>query len=117
MNHMPGKLPSLLFILLISSCRQNPDVRYASWRIKGGTADGIQYSSLSQINKQNVGSLQVAWIYSTRDADTGKELWKFEPASDKNLLGVNRGVTYWADGDDKRIFSSLGEYLYCLDAK
>ena len=140
----------LLFCLTVCSCQKNSNEKYRSWRIKGGTADGFQYSSLSQINKQNVSSLKVAWTYSVGDADTvknrsqiqcnpimvdgivygttatlkpfaldaatGKEIWKFEPVLDKNSLGVNRGVTYWADGDDKRILSCLGEHLYCLDA-
>jgi len=148
---MLGRFYLLLFVLIVTACHPNSDAAYSSWRIKGGTADGIQYSSLSQINKQNVGSLKVAWMYSPRDADTvknrtqiqcnpimvdgilygttatlkpfaldaatGKEIWKFDPALDRNPLGVNRGVTYWADGDDKRILSGVGEYLYCLDAK
>jgi quinoprotein glucose dehydrogenase len=151
MKHVFVKFFLVLFGLSVCSCQKNSDVNYRSWRIKGGTADGIQYSALIQINKQNVGGLKVAWMYSAGDADTaknrsqiqcnpimvdgivygttpalrpfaldaatGKEIWKFEPALDKNSLGVNRGVTYWADGDDKRILSSLGEYLYCLDAK
>jgi len=151
MNHTFIKPFLLLFCLVISACQKNSDGTYRTWRIKGGTADGIQYSSLTQINRQNVGSLKVAWMYSTRDADTvknrsqiqcnpivvdgivygttatlrpfaldaatGKEIWKFEPVLDKNSLGVNRGVTYWEEGDNKRILSGLGEYLYCLEAK
>jgi quinoprotein glucose dehydrogenase len=29
---------------------------------------------------------------------------------------VSRGVTYWAEGQDRRIFMSAGAYLYALDA-
>ena len=28
-----------------------------------------------------------------------------------------RGLAYWADGDDRRIFTSAGTWLYALDAK
>jgi quinoprotein glucose dehydrogenase len=38
---------------------------YAGWEYYGGTQDGIRYSSLQQINRENVDSLEVAWEYST----------------------------------------------------
>lgn len=142
----------LLLVFIIAACSTKPDTRYNSWRIKGGTSDGIQYSSLDQINKSNADQLSVAWTYNTADADTsnnrtqlqcnpiivdgvlyatsatlrafaldaatGKEIWKFEPEG-KNTpgMGVNRGVTYWEDGNDKRILYSFGEHLYALDAR
>src|SRR5260370_38887536 len=49
------------------------------------------------------------------DAGTGKLLWKFESGLD--LRGPNRGVTYWAEGDDRRIFSAAGSFVYALDAR
>ena len=139
-----------LALAVLISCSQ-PNDQYKGWRIKGGTADGIQYSQLNQITKQNVGQLQVAWSYRTHDADTiknrtqlqcnpiivngvlyatsaklkafaveaatGKELWKFEPGEENPGLGVNRGVTYWEEGEDKRILYSFGENLYAIDAR
>jgi quinoprotein glucose dehydrogenase len=50
------------------------------------------------------------------DAATGKEIWRFDPV-DVRSRGVNRGVMYWAEGADKRILFSAGNYLYALDAK
>jgi len=47
---------------------------------------------------------------------TGKELWKFDPFMNSEATGVNRGVTYWEKGTDKRIFFSAGPYLYALHA-
>ena len=47
---------------------------------------------------------------------TGKEIWKFDPFINEEATGVNRGVTYWSDGNDKRIFFSAGVYLYALNA-
>lgn len=50
------------------------------------------------------------------DAATGKELWRFDPV-DARSRGVNRGVMYWASGEEKRILFSAGTLLYALDAK
>ena len=53
------------------------------------------------------------------DAATGKELWRFNPlrgGGDHQALGVNRGVGYWADGEDRRILYSAGQYLHAVNA-
>lgn len=53
------------------------------------------------------------------DAATGKRLWSFDPfegASSRRARGVNRGVTYWRDGDKGRLFVAALHYMYCLDA-
>ena len=143
------KFGSLLLVIFLIACSQ-PEKKYTGWRIKGGTADGLQYSQLSQINKENVNQLQVAWSYQSGDADmannrtqiqcnpivvdgilygtspalkafaldasNGNLLWKFEPGEANSGLGVNRGVTYWEEGQDKRILYSFGEYLYAINA-
>lgn len=70
-NQTIMRLISCFVILILFaqfSCTQKDT--YKTWRIKGGTSDGIQYSSLNQINKENVKDLQVAWVYHTADADT-----------------------------------------------
>ena len=57
------------------------------------------------------------------DAATGKELWRFDPFADGNgnsslgSLGVNRGVVYWAEGEDRRILFAAGHYLHAVDAR
>lgn len=52
------------------------------------------------------------------DAGTGKEIWRFDPAVATSFsLNVNRGVTYWEEGDDKRILFTAGPYLFALNAK
>lgn len=48
------------------------------------------------------------------NAATGKELWKFDPKSQR--LHVNRGVVYWRQGKDERVLYTAGPNLYCLDA-
>lgn len=50
-------------------------------------------------------------------ASTGKELWVFDPDYRKGGHGVSRGVTYWSDGVEARLFFVAGSNLYCLDPK
>jgi len=143
------RISLLLMVALLLACSQ-PEKKYSGWKIKGGSADGIQYSELEQIDKENVNQLRVAWTYQSGDADTinnrtqiqcnpivvngvlyatspslkafaldaatGKQLWKYERDESGSSLGVNRGVTYWEEGDDKRILYSFGEHLYALNA-
>ncbi len=54
------------------------------------------------------------------NAATGEELWRFEPMTSGSFnfsMGVNRGLTWWEDGEDKRIFYMAGHFLYALDAE
>lgn len=117
------------------------------WRVAGGEPGNSRYSTLDQINTTNVQQLRVAWIYHTRDlpadrgeiqatpivvdgimytttpalavvalhAENGKQIWRFDRRTDASH--VNRGVVYWADSTDRRIFFSAGRRLYALDAR
>jgi len=143
----------LLLILLLSApaLSQTPRVtpsRYHGWPAYGGGPEQIHYSSLDQINRANVASLEVAWTYETGDAFDGSEmqcnpimidgvlyvttprlrvialdaaagklLWSFDPF-DQRPQGKtrNRGVAYWADGSDRRVFVAASHYLHALDA-
>ena len=51
-------------------------------------------------------------------ADSGTLLWRFDPFGDaKRELHVNRGLVYWASGNDRRILFTAGRRLYALDAR
>ena len=50
------------------------------------------------------------------DASTGMQRWVFDPWEGKGGRGVNRGVTYWANEEDKRIFFVGGNFLYAISA-
>jgi quinoprotein glucose dehydrogenase len=124
---------------------------YRDWRVALGDPSSSQFSALTQIDRDNVHRLQVAWVYQTGDlreghrseiqanpivvdgvlyatspalkafalrADTGEELWVFDPFADETpVLHVNRGVVYWEDGDDRRILYTAGPRLWVLDAR
>ena len=50
-------------------------------------------------------------------ADKGTLLWRFDPfAQRRRESHVNRGVVYWAEGDERRIFFTAGRRLWALDA-
>jgi quinoprotein glucose dehydrogenase len=50
-------------------------------------------------------------------AVSGKKIWSFDPFNGGTGGGVCRGVTYWEDGDDKRILFTGGDILFALDAR
>jgi len=54
------------------------------------------------------------------DAATGRELWRlnaFEGVEDAARGGLNRGLAYWKDGDDRRILFGARHYLQAIDAR
>jgi len=130
-------------------CRQRDEHDFSTWKYYRGDEGSNAYSSLNQINTENVKQLKVAWIYRTGDksdifnlecnpividnvlyavspklktfaldASTGKELWTFDPFNNSVTDGgVARGLTYWEDGDEKRLFMFIYNKLMALDAK
>lgn len=104
-----------IIILLIISCKKAIDEstknenHHKEWRVYNGSKENTKYSSLDQINKDNVQMLQIAWQYEAGDkgysiecnpiiidkvlyatspsvnafalnATTGEELWLFDPS-------------------------------------
>ncbi|MEZ4702827.1 MAG: PQQ-binding-like beta-propeller repeat protein [Rhodothermales bacterium] len=59
---------ALILVLVLSSCAA-PDGN-TDWRYFGGDLANSQYSTLDQIDRTNVGRLDVAWTYHTGDADS-----------------------------------------------
>lgn len=116
--------------------------RQRDWPVTGGAAENQHYSNLTQINRQSVNQLRVAWSFDTGEsgglqttpivvdgvlygytpsqkvfalnAATGKLLWKFDAGV--NGWQPNRGLTYWTDGKEKRIFAAVMNLIYALDA-
>ena len=141
-----GVLSTLLILLFITRCVLAAGGKEKSgnhdWPAYGGGPENTHYSSLDQINRKNVKKLEVAWSFDTEekgglqtspiivgnvlygltpsqkvfalDAATGKLLWKF----DSGVRGTqpNRGLAYWADGEDRRILVGVMNFVYALDA-
>src|SRR5579863_8302984 len=134
-----------MFALLIPTLAYAQDRQAgdgADWPAWGGNLENTHYSRLTQINRNNVKNLAVAWSFDTGekgglqtnplivanvlygitptqkifalDAATGKLLWKFD--SGINGTQPDRGLAYWSDGTDHRILVGIMNFLYALDA-
>uniref|UniRef100_UPI004049F483 pyrroloquinoline quinone-dependent dehydrogenase n=1 Tax=Daejeonella sp. TaxID=2805397 RepID=UPI004049F483 len=51
------------------------------------------------------------------NASNGKQIWSFDPFNGGLGGGYSRGVTYWEDGNDKRILFTAGNHLFAVDAR
>lgn len=127
--------------LVMFSCNRPKN---ADWRFAGGDAGQTKYAALTEINTANVQQLQQAWVYHSGnkagnvqctplivdgtvyittpaqellalDGATGQPRWKFNPSMNGETTGgINRGLAYWQNGDDKRILYTVGKYLYAI---
>jgi glucose dehydrogenase len=126
-------------LLMLAGCTRADD---SDWPAYGGDPGKTRHSPLTQIARENVGELVLAWSYDTGekgdtqtqpivvggvmyaytpthktialDAATGKLSWSF----DSGLAGVgaNRGLMYWRDGREARVFAAVDNFIYALDA-
>jgi len=113
----------------------------SDWALYGGTSDGNRHSSLTQITKANVGKLAQAWSFPMEaggdaqthplaidgviyaytpslkvvalDGASGTQRWQFD--SGVAGRGAQRGLTWWSNGKEKRLFASVMHFLYALD--
>ena len=60
-------------LVLIVSFTRHVDVLSEGWATYGGAEGGGQYSSLDQINRENISRLEQAWIYNSGDVSDGKD--------------------------------------------
>ena len=63
------------------------------WRFYGGDQGGTRYSSLKQIDRNNVATLKRAWTYHTGELDLGLRTAPFQASFSCTPLVVN-GVMY-----------------------
>ena len=120
-------------------------VQNRSWSTYGGGLDNTHYSALTQVNRDNVAKLKVAWTYDTGDAFKGSEmecnpiivngtLYATTPKLKVIALDAATGALKWTFDpnqgrpvlskmrnrgvtySDGRIFFVWRQYLYALDA-
>jgi quinoprotein glucose dehydrogenase len=53
------------------------------------------------------------------NAGTGEKIWMFDPFEGESprARNRNRGINYWTDGDEQRLFYVAGSRLYSVDMK
>lgn len=71
--------------------------------------DGVMYASGHSLHTHAI------------EAHTGRQIWEntgFDSgARRRRASGTSRGVTYWKDGNDERIFAPVREHLFAINAK
>ncbi len=120
------------------------DYRYDQWREYLGGPDRNHYSILDNISKENILDLEVAWEFSVADsgqmqanpivvdsvlylvsagltihalhAGTGKEIWRNRDTVNE-WHNASRGVAFWSDSLESRIFFTRGSKLLAVDAQ
>ncbi|MEE2637078.1 MAG: PQQ-binding-like beta-propeller repeat protein [Acidobacteriota bacterium] len=108
---------------LIEITRHNVDRLEVAWTYHAGDADTVTNRSQIQTSPIVVdgalyGVSPVTKIFAL-DAATGERRWEFDPfahGAEVRRGGTSRGVTFWANGDDRRLFASGGSKLFALDA-
>ncbi len=61
----------LLILSLLASC-SHTEKKYNTWNNYGGSKDNLHFSSLTQIDTNNVAQLVPAWVFNTGEADTAE---------------------------------------------
>jgi alcohol dehydrogenase (cytochrome c) len=110
-----------------------------TWPTHNGDYSGRRYSTLDQINKENVHTLTLAWSFQTHsqplkttplevngilyftvpdqvwavDARSGRQIWHFQRPSQGNHIG-NRGV---AMHKDRLYFGTPDAHIICVSAR
>ena len=96
-----------------------------AWTYRTGDMDPMRTTTIECTPIVIDGVMYVTTVKSkvaALNAATGEELWKFDPYTvpTKNIIasgGVNRGLAYWTDGDQKRILHGVADgRLISLDA-
>ena len=89
------------------------------WEYSSGGVDTIRNRTQIQCNPIIVDGILYGISAGSQafavNAATGNEIWKTNFV-DKTFSMTSRGVTYYADGNEKRIFFGFGHLLYALDA-
>lgn len=130
--------------LFLASCDEERSATGTGWEEYLGGPERNHYVGFDQINLSNVAQLEVAWEYHTGDsgqvqcnpivvdgvlygmtasvqpfaldAATGEEIWSVEDTTTMKWYSISRGLTYWTEGEDKRIFFTRESWLYALNA-
>jgi quinoprotein glucose dehydrogenase len=103
MRRRPGPVLAAAVSLLAAGAAVAGSDPYQRWEVYNGGPEGLKYSSLDQINRNNVQRLAVAWTYRTGDArpsqpdDTGLSQLQANP--------IVVGDTLYGLGQNNKVFA------------
>jgi len=135
---LPLRALPVVLALTLAACA----VADRDWPAYGGDAAKTHHSPLTQIRRSNIKRLALAWSHDTGEkGDTqtqplvvGRVMYAYTPthktialdAVDGHLLwtfdsrlpgtGANRGLMYWRDGQEARVFAAVDNFVYALAA-
>ena len=141
---LPVSAGTLTFLFLVTVLgAQEGHGAGRDWPAYGGDPEGTRYSPLTQIDRSNVGRLQVAWQFDPSEGPPngrfqaqpivvngilysvtpGSSVVALDGATGKLKWSWNsggrtavRGLTYWTDGKEQRLLAAFGRYVYAVDA-
>ncbi|HCC59195.1 MAG TPA: pyrroloquinoline quinone-dependent dehydrogenase, partial [Solibacterales bacterium] len=107
--------------------RSNVNKLQIAWTYRtGDVSDGTEFPVKSAFEATPLMIDGVLYVVTAFDrlialeAETGKELWAFDPRLDKSkpqMLFSSRGAAFWNDGAEKRLFyGTLDGQLWAIDA-
>ncbi len=147
MTEIKGIALSVLCLsILVSACRDDEEAVFteSDWPAYGGQNNGNRYSTLTQVNRDNVSRLTPAWQFDMDSAGSsqtqpivvdgvvygitpnlevvalngasGELLWSFSGLErPTDFAGPSRGLAMWKDGDKEILFAGLLDNLFAID--
>ncbi|HEX6224811.1 MAG TPA: PQQ-binding-like beta-propeller repeat protein [Chryseolinea sp.] len=107
------------FSALTQITRENLNRLEKVWEYASGGADSIGNKTQIQCNPIIVDGILFGVTAGSQafavDAASGSERWKTD-LKDETFSMTSRGLTYYSNGVDKRVFFGYGHLLYALDA-
>lgn len=86
----------LILLFFLISCKSNNTIKYSDWTCYGGNKENNHYSSLTQIDTNNVTELKIAWEYHTADADAMTQIQVNPIIIDGVMFGVSAKLKLFA---------------------
>lgn len=100
--------------------KENVDQLEVAWTYRTGDLKGDGYSTIETnpiiVDDVLYGGSPYLNVFAV-DAQTGEERWMYKPYPEDPPRGYMRGVAYWENGSDKRIFFSAGTSLFAVNAE
>lgn len=114
-------LTIVLLILWLGDCQESTDSAIdfsgptSQWSSYGGNQHSNRYSTLNQINRDNVERLQVAWTHNSGDYSNGSDDWAYTSLQVTPIVANN---TLYYCSPFGRVFAlnpNSGEELWAFD--